>query len=421
MALLHALSIHGREMGAGAVIAGHVDHGLRAESREDAAAVEEVCRRLEIPFQLERVKVEGRGGLQAAARRARYQALERMRARVGACRILTAHTADDQAETLLLRLARGTSTTGLAGIRETSGYLVRPLLGVSRELLASYCRDEGVPVREDPSNEDPRFLRVRARREILPLIESRLGSGAGDALCRLARIAAEEDAFLEAAVLGLEQRARSGEGGLRREVLVDAAPALTRRLLAKEWRRTDATPAGQGLSPPPVESAHISRLMDLLNRRPSWEANLPGGVTAVLSCGVLMFGRGPWPRPASLTIRSPGRYEWGENGRFVLASEAPADEKRLVSKLRAYVAWSPGAEILVRGWAPGDRLEDGSSVADLLRRAGIPRPLRASVPVVLKDGRLLWVLGVRAPSVVPSGPALELRLSEGEGTARTEG
>lgn len=148
------------------VVAVTVDHGLRPESAAEARYVGEVCAQRGIVHAILRPATPISGSLQAEARRARYALIEQWRADVGACCVMTAHHADDQAETLLMRLNRGAGVSGLAGIRAVNGRIIRPLLGWRRAELEAIVAAEGVTAIRDPSNEDMRFDRARFRRHL---------------------------------------------------------------------------------------------------------------------------------------------------------------------------------------------------------------------------------------------------------------
>ena len=163
----------------------HVDHGLRPGSAADADACQALCDRLGVPLERARVAV-GAGNLQAEARRSRYRALRAVARRVGATRIATGHTRTDQAETVLLRLLRGSGARGLSGIPPRRGTVVRPLVDRSRAEVLAFLRAEGLPWLEDPTNRSPRFLRNRVRSEVMPLL-GRLGPGLERALEQRAR------------------------------------------------------------------------------------------------------------------------------------------------------------------------------------------------------------------------------------------
>src|SRR6266849_6993841 len=167
----------------------HVHHGLRAEADDDAEFVRALCARMGVPLSVERVSVKGGPpweGLEAEARRARYGAFREVARRVGAQRIATAHTADDQAETVLMRLLEGAGPRGLAGIAPVRGLLIRPLLEARRADIEAHLRARGLAWMEDASNRDPRFLRNRIRHDVLPFLERSVDPGIAAGLARSA-------------------------------------------------------------------------------------------------------------------------------------------------------------------------------------------------------------------------------------------
>ena len=227
----------------GAVAAATVDHGLRAESAAEAEFVSGLCRDISVPHATLRPATPITGSVQAEARRERYALLDDWRRRNGLDWVLTAHHADDQAETLLMRLQRGTGVGGLSGIRKISGRVVRPLLGWRRAELEEIVRVAEVDAVVDPSNLDERFDRARLRRRL----------GEADwieplALARSAHALAEADAALEWCAEREEQeRAPAGRLSLDATGL---PPELRRRLLLRMIRRVnpDAAPRGEELT-----------------------------------------------------------------------------------------------------------------------------------------------------------------------------
>ena len=195
-ALLHVLALLRRDLGH-EVIGHGVDHGLRPEAKDELALAAEVAEKLGVPFEVTRVSVEPGGNLQARAREARHRALQDAAARHGASVIATGHTADDRAETVLLRLLRGAGPRGLAVLEprapspvassgpEPPRDLVRPLVRARRADVLLHLERHGLAHARDPSNLDPRFTRVRVRRELIPLLLE-LSPRIIDHLCALA-------------------------------------------------------------------------------------------------------------------------------------------------------------------------------------------------------------------------------------------
>jgi tRNA(Ile)-lysidine synthase len=220
---------------AGAVV---VDHGLQPGSADVAAHAARQAAEIGLaPVRVERVSVgapRGAGGPEAAARTARYAALERVASELGASAVLLAHTLDDQAETVLLGLARGSGAASLQGMPAERGIFRRPLLGIRRSTTVQACADAGLEPWNDPQNDDPSFTRVRVRQTVLPMLESELGPGVAEALARTAEQLREDaDALGTFAAEVAEDLTEPEEAGVSLPVAALAAnpPALRHRLI----------------------------------------------------------------------------------------------------------------------------------------------------------------------------------------------
>jgi tRNA(Ile)-lysidine synthase len=278
VALLDALASLRRRRGF-RVVAAHLDHGLRPGSREDAAFCAALCKALDVPLRTGTAAVRARaarekGGLEQAARRERYAFLRAVRDEEKAGAVAVAHTRDDQAETLLLRLLRGAGATGLAGMRPRSGDLLRPLLDVSRAEILAHLRERGLAWREDPSNADVGLRRNRVRHELLPYLEERFNPGIRAALARTASLLADEAAHLRAegeALLAPIAREAEGALVLERRPLAEASTPVGRAALRLAILR-----AG-GLAQ--VGAVHVERILRLARAKaPSGRRlPLPGG------------------------------------------------------------------------------------------------------------------------------------------------
>jgi tRNA(Ile)-lysidine synthase len=210
----------------GRVVAATVDHRLRPEAADEARHVAEICRTRGVPHEILTPSAPITGSLQAAARAARYALLEEWRDRHGASWIMTAHHADDQAETLLMRLNRGAGLRGLAGVRRINGQILRPLLGWRRDELGAIVAASGVVPVADPSNADPRFDRVRIRQGLAaaPWIDAAALAQSA------AHLAEAEDALTWTAARLAEDRVSADATAL----VLDPAgipPALLRRMV----------------------------------------------------------------------------------------------------------------------------------------------------------------------------------------------
>ncbi|MBW8871679.1 MAG: tRNA lysidine(34) synthetase TilS [Leifsonia sp.] len=219
---------------AGAVI---VDHALQPGSDAVAAGAAEQATALGLdPVLVERVEVDSPGGPEAAARAARHAAFDRALAETGAQRILLGHTLDDQAETVLLGLARGSGPSSLQGMLPDTGRLLRPFLGLRRSQTRAFCDDSGLKVWDDPHNDDPSYTRVRVRGSVLPVLERELGPGVAEALARTAEQLREDDEALDGLALEWAQElvSQTEEGAVALDVRGLAAdPAALRQRIIR--------------------------------------------------------------------------------------------------------------------------------------------------------------------------------------------
>lgn len=220
------------------VEAATVDHRLRPESGAEVRLVSQLAAALGVPHQVREAPIVAQAGVEAAAREARYAALEALRVERRLDLVATAHTASDQAETLLMRLARGSSLTGAAGVVERrADRVVRPLLFATRAEVEAYVTARGLEVARDTMNDDPSFFRVRVRQQVLPSLVTAAGEGAERALARFAWLAAEDDGWLQREAESALDRVRWSDGTLEAEAVAALGPPIARRVLALWLRR----------------------------------------------------------------------------------------------------------------------------------------------------------------------------------------
>jgi tRNA(Ile)-lysidine synthase len=238
-----------------------IDHGLQVGSERVAARAVEVAESLGLPAHSVRVNVGLDGGPEAAAREARRDALREAAREAGADAVLLAHTLDDQAETVLIGLARGSGATSLGGmspVREEDGIRwVRPLLGIRRATTRAACVAQGLPPWNDPHNLDRRFLRVRVRQDVLPLLEEALGPGVAEALARTAdQLREDAEAFADMIDETIEDIVEHAEAGIAvsAPALVANPPALRHRII----RHIVASEFGESLTR--VQTLEVARL-----------------------------------------------------------------------------------------------------------------------------------------------------------------
>ncbi len=271
-----------------------VDHGLQPGSDELSRKVTKALEGMNL-HPVESVAVDvarlgdpGYPGPEAAARAARYAALRRVADACGAAAVLLAHTIDDQAETVLLGLARGSGARSLAGMPERTGPFLRPLLGIARATTRAACAAQGLEPWDDPQNADPGFARARVRHRLLPALEAELGPGVTEALARSARLLrADADLLEELANNELERIAPAGSG---HPLPLDTLAALPEAIRSRVLRNAAIA---AGCPPGAVTARHVAGLEELVTgwRGQRW-TDLPGGIRARRRYGKLQFGSG---------------------------------------------------------------------------------------------------------------------------------
>jgi len=283
LALAAALGFAAPRMGlkAGLVT---VDHGLQDGSAARALDVVRLAPALDLePAEVLTVTVGRAGGPEAAARDARYAALAEAAQRLEAATVLLGHTMNDQAETVLLRLARGSGSRSLSGMPEVSGVYRRPLLGLSRTRTRDACAALGLRPWDDPHNTDPAYTRVRVRHDVLPALETALGPGVAEALARTARLCRDDADALDAWADTVYEASAGPDGHLEVSALEDVPAAVRRRVI-----RRAAVSAGASASA--LGAVHIEEVERLVTEwRGQKAVHLPGGVGAVRRYGTLIF------------------------------------------------------------------------------------------------------------------------------------
>ena len=340
--------------------------GCRKGAGEDEAFVRALCAGLGVPLLAERVELAGEGNLQERARDARYALAEQHADGDYAA----AHTASDQAETVLYRLAVSPGSRALHGMAPRRGRLVRPLLGTTRDEVREYLRARGIEWREDPSNADRRFARARVRHDLLDALRT-VGPAPERTIAETARRLREEAEVLDA-VVSEALEALGGGPAIDLAALREHPPAVQRLVLRRM--------AGDR----PVPDSILD-----LDDRGTRSIDLGDGLRAVSEYGTLRFtraGQAALPDPVELAV--PGRARFGDWE--VEASLSGAGDVR-VSGI--------GGSVTVRGWREGDRMRPAGlggtkSLQDLFTDRKVPRALRRTLPVVESGGQIVWVAGV---------------------------
>ncbi len=381
------------------LVVAHLDHGTRgAGGADDAAFVRELAKARGFRVQIERTDVpalakrEGRS-LEEAARACRYGFLRRAAAAVGARSIALGHTQDDQAETVLLQLFRGTGRAGSGGMApRTAEGVVRPLLCVGREDVRRFCRDRGISWREDPTNADLAYTRNWLRHEVMSRLGERFGPAVAGVIARQAGIVRAEEAFLEEVTESAHGRACAARSARKIqfdvEVLASYHVAVRRRVLHS---------ALAALSMP--EGGWPLRVVERLEKLSSGErpVSLGPDVRAQVAGGRLVIVRGriafcrKVPLPGSVKLRDLGlelRVEQGTGGELRSDSEATA-------YLDAATVMTP---LEVRSPRPGDTFcpagrSSDRAVRSFLARRGVPVLLRDEVPLLTDRRGIVWMAG----------------------------
>ena len=363
--------------------AAHFNHHLRGEeSQRDEAFVRHFCEGYKIPLTVSGGQVvAGKKGLEAAAREARYTFLKSLPGRIA-----TAHTADDNAETILMHLVRGTGLKGLGGIAPVNGNLIRPMLYITRQEVLDFLQEYSISYVEDSSNGEDDFLRNRLRHNVMPLLKQENPSLSLNLSAMAERLRQDEQALTAAT-----EKSYTDDVHQLREL----APAIRSRVLSQML--LDA-----GVKEP--EGAHIAAMESLVySQNPSARVALPNGVVMARNYNTLK----PVKAENAFTeqvITCPGAYE--VSGMKFTCTPNESDERTKLS-----FAFTPKGQMVIRSRKPGDtlRLIGGTkSLKKLFIDEKIPAPERESIPVLADEEGVLAVLGF--------GGNLD-RLS-GEGTVR---
>lgn len=386
--LLHLLHERGKHQGF-TVAAAHFNHQIRPEAGEDAAFCSDFCRQWKIPFYTRSEDISAyaaRKGLtlEEAARERRYAFLRETAEEIHAAAIATAHNAEDNAETVLLHLLRGTGLKGMGGIAAKSGALIRPLLTTRRSEIEAYLAVHRLPHVEDATNQDTYYTRNYIRHEVLPLLLAR-NPGIVEGLGRSAVSFRRDNDYLEQQASGLAAKAvcTGEEVSILAKVLGQAPEALSFRAVQQLVTR---------LAPETVLSAaHRQAVLALCrSENPSGHADLPEGLVAWRRYDRLVFGRKNLLEPdAPVELPLPGRVNW--RGWEIQAEEALCPEGKFNQPEDFYLkAKTP---VLLRSRKAGDEITLPSrprkSVKKLLIEQRVPKNERDCLPVFEAEGALI--------------------------------
>ena len=399
----------------------HCNYGLRgSESDGDASFVTALCRRLDHPclvrsLPINRDEAGASGSLQARARDSRYHLFRELATELGADRVALGHTADDQAETVLLRMLRGAGLRGLGGMPHSrEGLFVRPLLTRMRQEILLYLQAVGLPYRTDSSNAKPIYLRNRVRHELLPVMRS-LAPAAIRMLARQADILRDDDRLLDAlAARRLARIIQSRDSVtmlLDRAVLLQHPLALQRRMLRQ---------AMQALSPsPPALRSDVRRSLLASLASPRSGGTWKGGLVTVAceqdhvrvttaSPSPLVQESVPGFSPDEVTISAlPSSVSWRITGELIRIRSVPRKSglallKRKSSAVALLDAGRLSLPLTIRPWREGDWFCPAGmngrrkKLQDYFTDAKLGRSVRERIPLMLSRDGIIWIVGKRA-------------------------
>ena len=382
--LLHLV----RALGDVECLAAHFDHRLRASSQRDAAFVRKLCRDWGVEL------IEGSGDVAAYARRKglsvetagremRYDFLCRAAEQTGAGLIATAHNRNDNAETVLFRMARGTGLRGLTGIPERRGMLVRPLLNVSRERIEAYLSERAIPHVEDETNAEDEYARNRIRHHVLPELE-KVHGGAGENIARMTRSLAEDEAYLTSLAADWLSAQPSDE------LSAAALAALPRPIAVRALRRW----LGEDVS-----AEHLEAALSLCQAGPSAVLDLPGRRLCRRNDALTLTETEATPLPERMLVPG-GTLLLPEAGLVCECREcAPGEEIQISFNTFSFSCANICGTLSITRRFAGDKLSlwggrGTHSVKKWMIEAKIPRAERESVPVVRDEQGILAVYGM---------------------------
>ena len=420
----------------------HLDHGLRGkEARSDALFVEETASDLGLPATLGEEDVKsyraGRGlSLEEAAREVRYSFLSRVAAEQGAVSVALGHTADDQAETALMHIIRGSGLTGLAGMSPLSYWpssrhkeriaLLRPLLDASREETETYCRWNGVTPREDLTNRSLQFTRNRMRLELLPFLKN-YNPRIRDALLRLSASAAQDQDYILGEAIQAMAKLTTADGKIvriERRSFASLHPAIKRHLLRLVYQELTGSAGG-------LEHSHVEDMVRVSEGGAGRSVDLPSGLVFTVDYDSLSLNANdrsgvalpplPYEYPLSVPgdTRLPG---WTVAARLLSYGEVPLDAGAYTAHLDSERV---GEALIVRGRRPGDRftpfgLDGSKKLQDFMVDVRISANARDGVPLVVSGEGIVWVVGHRiahwARVMQDTKEVLELEFSPADAT-----
>lgn len=377
----------------------HLNHGFRESAAAEAEMVRRYCEEQGVPveictYDVMRFIKDTGDSKQQGARRIRYKLLEEYARARGYSRIALGHHADDQAETVLMHLLRGSGLSGLKGMLPKRGIYIRPLLTMSKAALVDYCLTRGIPFAEDESNADPVYFRNKVRHELIPLLEREYNRGLRQHLVNLSEVVRAEDEELEGIareILHRHMRISGAQAAFPRRTFTALSPAMQRRVLRSLLAEHKGDLRRIGYE-------HVEKWRGLILAGGSFELELPQ-TTVAGTANYIYVGEFPQAVWESMILSIPGEVRvggWAIRAElFTLGTLPPPGEHSEDFDLQALAL-----PLIVRPRQDGDRMQPfGSSslkkVSRLMLEAHVPRGLRCTLPLVADQQDILWIPEVR--------------------------
>jgi tRNA(Ile)-lysidine synthase len=405
-ALLHLLTRLQSEFNL-RIHAAHLHHGMRPEADNDVRVCASVCAQLGVPLHVERVDVPAlaqaaRLSLEEAGRNARYTFFERLARELNAVAVALAHTRDDQIETILINLLRGTGPRGLCGMPYKRDRIIRPLLDATREQTHQYCAAQGLPTVFDSTNLDPHQLRRRVRMELIPLLRD-LSPAFDRHLLRLADILENEEAWWEyevhslmecGSVASADAEASLQHSKIRREFFTRLHPAMQRRVL-REWLRAHLGT----LRLPPYEILEGIRRAALDGKRTSWQLSDTLRLTTD-ETALTLHAKPPDPEPYEYPVELETPILIPQAGAWLEARllPAPPPTPKTTPDCAYLDADAVQGQLIVRNARRGDRFQPlgmpaPKKLSDIFVDRKVPRAERGRLPLLCDAAGILWAPG----------------------------
>ena len=404
-ALLNLLFSHREALGISLHVA-HLNHMLRkGEAQLDVRFVESMAQRLGIPITVEAVDVgalakERKMGIEEAAREARYEFFERVANKIGAHKIAVGHTADDNVETFLMRLLRGSGLRGLCGIPPKRGRIVRPLIKIWRRELEEYVGGLKIVPRRDHTNYESKYLRNSVRLKLIPQLKI-YNLNIKEIILQTIFLLTEDYYYLEDRAQEALNKILVSE--TKGEVKVDLKKLKSIEATLQKYVLRLIFEVIKG-DLRQMTFSHIRSILEKLSSEEKWELHLPSGVLVVGSQGILTFTLAKSSSSNSVSFRYflpvPGEVEIPEVGKKIRCDFVPTLEEKNDPRC-AFVDYQVlGKEVVVRNKLPGDRfsplgMNGSKKLQDFFIDAKVPWEEREKIPIVESGNKIIWVAGMR--------------------------